>query len=309
VGLPLVVVLICFAVFLRSRKEILFAGVMTLMALVLSLGSPLTIDGHATAIPLPFALFAHLPALSGFEARRFALYTDLFAAAMFAIGIDELRKRLAKRPHLLRLSSGWSMALGVTAIGALMVAVSLPLVPSSPQSTTPTNVPAFFTSTAVDSIPSGSVVLAFPYPDASTNYWLLTFLLVHSVLLDQAAAAMRFNLIGGYGWFPSPTGKGGTTSPALLEPQSVQALFDSGYPGATPMERALLLKRNVTTDLRIFLRKYHVQTVLMVPPPRASHFHEANVVSHVTAAIGPPVETGGVTVWFHVRQRLAAATR
>ena len=32
--------------------------------------------------------------------------------------------------------------------------------------------------------------------------------------------------------------------------------------------------------------------------------YPAAVVSYVTAAIGSPVESGGVTAWFHVKQRL-----
>ena len=63
---------------------------------------------------LPFALFAHLPALSGFEARRFALFTDLFVAAMFAIGMDELWKR-ARECRLIRPPIRWRNTLTVRA--------------------------------------------------------------------------------------------------------------------------------------------------------------------------------------------------
>ncbi len=310
-GLPLVVVLLCFAVFLRSRKEILFAGGMALVAFVLSLGSPLQIDGHRTFIPLPFALFAHLPALSGFEARRFAVYTDLFVAAMFAIGIDELWKRLRERSHPLSPSRRRKRALGIAGMGVLILAVIATLAPASSQQTVPGNVPAFFTSPALmDSIPSGSVVLAYPYPDArATGFWSAP-LPIQSLLLDQAVAGMPFKLIGGYGWFPAATGQGGSTSPAVLEPASVQALFDSGYlAAAAPADRQLVQKSNMTRDLRTFLRKYNVQTVMVLQVPRALHFHAATVVAHVTAAIGPPVETGGMTVWFNVKQRLVARPR
>ena len=93
-GVSLIAVLAYFAIFLRSRKEILYAGAMAMVAFVLSLGSRLTINGHETSNRPSVPLFPHLPALSGFEARRFALYTDLFAAAMFAIGMDELWKRV-----------------------------------------------------------------------------------------------------------------------------------------------------------------------------------------------------------------------
>ncbi len=60
-GLPLVIVLACFALFLHSRKEIIFSGTMVIMAFVLSLGSSLTINGHGSSILLPFALFAICP--------------------------------------------------------------------------------------------------------------------------------------------------------------------------------------------------------------------------------------------------------
>ena len=313
-GLPLVLVLVCFAVFLRSRTEILFAGAMALGAFVLSLGSPLTIDGHATSVPLPFTLLAHLPALSGFEARRFAIYTDLFAAAMFALGMDELWTRMRER-QLMRRSHEWSKVGGTLALGALVVAVALPLVPSSTQATTPTNVPTFFTTKAADEIPSGSVVLAYPYPDFVSNNPLATLIQpIDNVLLDQAVAGVRFKLIGGFGWFPSSSDRGGTSYPAQLEPSSVQALFDSGYIGETSGQHALLVKSNITKDLRMFLRKYSVQTVLVVPPGRLPsadtriHMNPTVVTEHVTAALGPPTHVDGVTVWFHVRQRLAALT-
>ena len=60
-GLPLIIGLICFAVFFHKRRAILFAGAMVLICLILSLGSPLWVDNHRTQIPLPFAVIQHLP--------------------------------------------------------------------------------------------------------------------------------------------------------------------------------------------------------------------------------------------------------
>ena len=89
-------------------------------------------------------------------------------------------------------------------VGVVAVAVILPLVPNGTAPASPTNVPAFFTSTAVDSIPPGSVVLAYPYPDQTSDD--LSNVLadfgrspLHSVMLDQAVAGMRYDLIGGFG--------------------------------------------------------------------------------------------------------------
>ena len=302
-GFPLVLVLSCFAVFLRSRREILFAGAMTLIAFVLSLGSPLTINGHKTWVSLPFSVLTHLPALSGFEARRFALFTDLFAAAMFAVGLDELWRRMRLSPET-GSSSKQNSVLRVAAPGILALAVVLPLVPRSVQSTTPIPVPEFFTSSAVDSITSGGVVLAFPYPDSATNAPLALLIRpVDSAMLDQAVSGMRFTLIGGFGWFPSPSGEGGVSNTPQLEPKSVQALFDSGYLGGSPP------KGNISGDLRTFLHRFDVQAVLVAPPGSPDVDRDlSRVVSAVTAAIGPPTSTGGVTAWFNVEHRLAAIT-
>ena len=307
-GLSLVIVLAGFAVFLRRRKEILFAGAMAIISFVFSLGSRLMVNGHPTSIALPFAVFAHLPALSGFEARRFALFTDLFVAAMFAIGMDELWRRV--RQFVLKKSLGGpNKAIVVGAVGALMLAVTLPLVPTSTQATRAIHVPSFFTSTAVDSIPSGGVVLAYPYPDLATNVpWALYLAPIDSVMLDQAASGMRFNLIGGFGWFPSSSGNGGTSYPARLTPGSVQALFDSAYYGTTPP------KSDVSTDLRGFLRKYHVEAVLVVSPRHLHLFgvqirqNSARVISSLVAVIGQPKDIDGMMLWLHVGQRLGTAT-
>jgi hypothetical protein len=303
-GIPIIVVLAIFTVMLRRRREIVFFGTMATIAFVLSLGSRLHFDDHQSQIPLPFAVIEHFPALNGILATRFSLFTALFASAMFAVGIDELRNRLRQPGRFARLSPRWGMVAGSAVLAAVAVAVTFPLVPSSTRPSVPTHVPTFFTSAAVHSIPPGSVVLAYPYPDLTSTSSLSIFLPTPNVMLDQAVAGMRFRLIGGYGWFPSPTGQFGTTAPALLEPPSVQALFDIDLSGTgTAAQRSEVSKSDLTSDIRVFLRKYDVQTVIVIHLGNAT-----NVINHVTAAIGPPVESGGVTVWFHVKVRLATVS-
>jgi hypothetical protein len=300
-GIPMIVTLTCFAAFLRSRSVILFAGAMALISFVLSLGGRLHVDGHATGMPLPFAVFTHISAISGFVPTRFALYTALFASGMFAIGIDELWRRMQRSEH----SGGhWPWRVGAVravVVGAITAAVVIPLVPAHTQPTVPTNVPTFFTSKAIRRIPSGSVVLAYPYPDlVGTNPYSI-FEPTHSIMLDQAVARMRFDIIGGYGWFPPPHGDFGTTAPAQLLPRSVQALFDTALSvHATAADKALLSRSNLTLDLRSYLRRYNVDTVIVI------HLGGYEpVTNRVTAAIGAPLESGGVTAWFDVKHRLA----
>ena len=165
-GIPMIVVLACFAIFLRKPKTMLFTGAMALITFSLSLGSPLWIDGHKTPVPLPWAVFTHLPLFGGYTPVRFSLFTGLFVAAMFAMGLDEVRRRLraADRPRIFspnrRAFAASSVSVAVAAV------VILPLVPADAVPTTQTNIPSFFTSAAVDAIPEGGVVLSYPYPDA-----------------------------------------------------------------------------------------------------------------------------------------------
>ena len=137
-GVPLVVVLASFAVFLRKRRTILFAGTLALIAFVLSLGPRLRVDGHDTSISLPFLVFEHLPLVKGFDPGRFSLYTALFAAAMFAIGLDELRRRMMRSRRPPWLSPRWRRVATVGALAALTAVVVIPLAPRHTQQTTPT---------------------------------------------------------------------------------------------------------------------------------------------------------------------------
>ena len=195
-GLPLVIVLASFAVLFRKRRTIPFAGMMALIAFVLSLGPRLRVDGHDTPIRLPFVIFDHLPVVENFVQVRFSLYTALFAAAMFSIGLEELWQRLRRSRSLRRLSRRWRVMAAAGLSAAIAAAMAIPLVPGNTQPASSTDIPSFFTSTAVDAIPQGSVVLAYPYPDFSGPS--LFYQPSHGIMLDQAVAGMRFKLIGGY---------------------------------------------------------------------------------------------------------------
>jgi hypothetical protein len=297
IGIPMIVVLACFAVLFRKQKTLLFAGAMALVTFILSLGSHLWIDGHRTPVPLPWALVGRLPVLGGFTPVRFSLYTGLFIAAMFSIGLDQVRQRLREPHGRGALSPTWRAFAASGACIALAAVVILPLVPADAQPATRTNVASFFTSAAADAIPEGGVVLAYPYPDSGLN---LYFEPSHNSMLEQAASGMRFKLIGGYGWFPSPTGQRGTTNPAVLNPKSVQEIFDGEY-WNIPSKEALLSQPSAAVDLRALLTKYDVDAVILEPqggdPPA--------VAGYVASAIGCPVYYPGVAVWLHVKQRLA----
>jgi hypothetical protein len=142
-----------------------------------------------------------------------------------------------------------------------------------------------------------SVVLSYPYPGAPINYlYDPKIQAINQPLLDQAMDGMRFQLLGGYGWHPSDSGN--TIGPAPLKPHSVQALFGYSFYGYPTDGRQLqiLIHSNLVSDLREFLVRYRVGTVVVFPLGS----HPSAVVSRLTAVLGTPSKVDGATAWFNV---------
>lgn len=308
-GIPLVVAIGVIVVLLRRCGIVRLAGAMTLISLILSLGSTLYIGGHDTHLPLPFIVLANLPLTQGFASTRFSLYTILFGSAIVAIGIDALYQRLVTSRYLGRFTMRRRAiaAIGVSMTIALIVA--LPTLPLHQQPTSATDAsPLFSTLEASKNILDGSAVLAYPYPgnpvfpgnilgfSYSSRYQS-----VNDVLLDQAVSGMHFRLIGGFGWRPSGTTYG-TPDSSVLRPQSVRDLFDFEFYGVTTRSGQAedLVTSNLSADLRQFVEKYDVDTVVVLPVGQ----HPATVVQFLTSAIGEPSHVKGATVWFDVKRRL-----
>ncbi len=301
-GIPLALLLVGTVVWLRHRGIVVLAAVMTVVALVLSMGATLFVDGHDTGVPLPFTVLGHLPLFDGFAPDRFALFSALFAGGILAVGIDALHVRVVTARRAIRLAAPWRSLMAAALILCLVAVVLVPLIPDARDASVPTPVAPFFSSSEMGAIPPGSVVLAYPYPQSWQDV-PARLQSVDDALLDQAVSGMRFSIIGGYGWRP----RWGyvTAEPSVLEPLSVETLFNGSFYGtATAAQFALLKRSNLVADLRNFLRLHHVDTVIVLPLGE----HPAYVTARVTAAIGTPLHTGGVTVWFHVQQRLAATT-
>jgi hypothetical protein len=307
-GIPFILGVGVVTVLLWRRAIVATAGTLAGVSFVLSLGSTLYVDGHDTHIPLPFTVLAHVPIVDGLLSTRLALYTVLFGAAVVAIGIDALHKRVA-RSSLLRASS-WQLRRAVAAGASFAVAavVAVPMLPAHAQSATPSRVSTFFSSpVAVNDIPHGSAVLAYPYPDVpvfpgnSLGFSFSSqYQAVNDALLDQAASGFPFKLIGGYGW--SPDGASDSIGPSMLQPESVKDLFDFAFYGVTTQagQAANLSTNHLDTDIRSFLRAYNVGTVVVLPVGQ----HPATVTSALDAAIGAPFRQEGAAVWFDVQHRL-----
>ncbi len=213
-GLPLLVVLVIGAVVLWRRTEMKIAVVVTATAFVFSLGSRLTV-GHylVRTVPLPGAIFDHIPVLDNTIAARYSLYVMLGAAVMLALCLS---REVNTNPP--------PAALPV----ALAVLALLPLVPAWPFWLHVTQPPPYFSSaTARARIPDGSVALTYPFPSDADAY----------PMLWQVAAGLRYKTPGGR-----------FVVPAAQESPVAQAL--TGLYDGDPPARTRALRTALTAQLR-----------------------------------------------------------
>lgn len=266
---PPLVVLAAAAVVAVRRRTVRVAGLLALLAFVLSLGATLHfglvrlhhLDGK---VPLPAAVLGRLPLIADAFPERWALYVVLFLSVLLAATLDAVHDKL--RPD------GRALAAGVPAVVAVLVL--LPLVPTWPyQQVGPTGVPSFFTTSAVDRVPAGSVALVYPFPTD----------LVQAPQLWQAEASFRFKMPGGYFVVPLPGGGSqyNTVTPVY---DALQSVLQGPPPQETPALRSAL---------RADLAAWKVRTVIAQP---AGPNHP---VAFLTWLVGRPPDAvlGGVDVW------------
>ena len=183
VGVTLLLVLIAGMIVLRRNRFAVFVGVMAAATMILSMGSYLHVNGHRTAVPLPFIALAHLPLLNSGAAVRYVGLFWLFAALLFALILDKVHELARSKIH------AWS---GVVCL--LVAAIALvPLVPAWPYPAGAATVPAWFTSKG-RALPVGTTVVVFPSANPGDS----------SAMLWQAMADMTFRMPGGYAVFATP---------------------------------------------------------------------------------------------------------
>jgi hypothetical protein len=141
-------------------------------------------------------------------------------------------------------------------------------------------VPQYFTSGADKSIPEGTVVLMYPFPDAinaAPQVW-------------QAATFLRFKMPGGRFNVPQPlTGTAGPARVSLTD--TVLSALAAGKP---PPETAAL-KRQLDTQLR----SWGVEDVVAFPQ---LGINPAQQLSFLTWMLGgAPIQRSGAFVWYKWR--------
>ncbi|MDA8330734.1 MAG: hypothetical protein M0027_05920 [Candidatus Dormibacteraeota bacterium] len=252
-GIPMLLCVVAVGAAYWRRRAIRVAWITFAAVFVLTLGPSLILDGHPTAIRLPFDVIAHTPFLQNQIPLRYSLYLQLIAAALAAFGFERGRSRLAtlsSTPGIAGALSRWGGRVGIL-LGSVLVLA--PLVPALPYASGATDVPGYFTSKSVDQLPPGTVALAYPYPEFP----------VDAAMLWQAESDFRFRLVGGYAYRRAADGRAALV-PKLMAPILVQAVWADAYGGAgsrglppgTSLEDAALA-------LREFCRRYHVGVLLL----------------------------------------------
>ena len=285
-GVPLLVAGGFFAWRSRRRGRTRLALLCFVTAAVLSLGAHLRIDGHTTAVPLPFLLLTHVPLLDNILAARFSLLTTGCLAALLAFGLDDLRRMPAtrampcgrpatsRRELARRRRSAW---IGITVLSGLAVLTWLPQWPVANQS-----VPVL-PAAIRQSVPTGDpIALTYPYADSYDP----------SALSWQLTDDFRFRLLGGRGEHPQMVG-GFILFPARMHPDGLQR-FLTQQGGTALYGPAPGRGPDLVATTKQTLAAYHVRLVIVDRATRGSR----GVEELFTAALGPPqVSSAGFVAW------------
>jgi hypothetical protein len=273
-GLPLVMAVVLLAWRYRSIAVVRFAGVLAVVAWVLSLGERLHFAGSEYGVPLPFDLISQLPVLHNLAAVRLSLYVAMCAAIVLAVGLDRLNRQ------------GWFARHRLPA-AVLLVTCVLPLVPPGWYEYVDADTPPYFTSAAVDRIPEGALAYTYPvprYPGSAPMAW-------------QAQSGFRYRSLGGY-VISRGSGGGGTFAGNV----TVWERVVSQAAKSTTLEVAPQVQRRLLQEMTAL----HVRAVL-VADVRGSD----DVNRIVEALLGRPADehTGGVSAWYVEAGPAAGPTR
>src|SRR5579859_49069 len=296
-GLPLLVLLGYLGIRYRRVPLVMVSAVVALTAFVLGLGSRLTIAGKRAGIPLPFAVFQHLPILQNLEAARLSLFIQLAAAIIFAIGLDRAVARgwggatagdgqpgpaddPAPRPGAPRwVRPGTVVAVGLAAI--------VPLAPHIPLRTALVRTPEFFSSAQVHPVAPGALALTFPFEVAPRN----------DAMMWQAAAGMRFRLLGGDVFVPRTNGRS-TWHPLPPGPPVLSEVLLAGQYRFSPPPP-------MTAAAAAAIRTLCARSAVSVVFVDRSWRYGKDMARLVRAALRvPPLVRGRLDVWLNVRRDL-----
>lgn len=201
IGLPLLVLLGWFCVTHWHDALVRVMTLVTLAAVVLSLGPALHVYGLDTHLPLPWWPLDRVPLVGNALPARLALFVDTGVALLAALALDRLPRRAP-----------------LAGLAALSAVALLP----APPPVFPQPVPAFFTGAGIRQVPAGSVALVIPWPRE----------LVAQAMVWQAVSGMRFKMPGGYFLYADAQGQEHVGSPPTPLSEAVIGIETGHQPAA-----------------------------------------------------------------------------
>ncbi len=266
-GLPLLALLVYIVIRWRRRSLVRWAGLLAAIAAVFSLGAYLHVDGHVTAIPLPWLLAARLPLMRYVMPSRLAVFVILAAGLLLAFFLDRLREQTPRR----RLA------------GIVVVAVALlPLLPRLPYPTSSSAVPAFFGGAGARRVPEGSVALLAPFAALEAHTY-------SAPMLWQGVAKLRFRMPEGYAFVPNPSGDASMRP----WPSMTQSVMLGIQAGKRSPDLTGTLRARIARDLR----EWRVRTVIVGPMD-----HQGEMLRVFRFLLQrEPEHVSDVYVWWGVR--------
>lgn len=268
-GIPLLLAAAAVVAVLWRRLLVQALGAVVLVSCWLSLGEEVTLNGTATGIPGPWALFDQLPVIENVLPTRFALVAVPALGALLALGLEEVR-RLATR-------SAGHVGAGLAVSGLVGLLVLLPVLPTPLLVDQRAPMPAFFSDgTWRHWVDEGGSVLAAPAPwvaDTRALEW-------------QARARWGFPVVAGYFVGPDSTaargGQYGSTPTALT--QWMADITENGPTDASASQ---------VEQFHQDLRDGRVD-VIVLPDARPE---APALLASLSTAFGTPEHTGGVYAW------------
>jgi hypothetical protein len=289
------VVILVVAVYLiwqsRHRLRTQVSVVLLVLAMILSLGPYLSVNGRQTGFPLPFLLLDHMPFFNDILPSRVSFVTEAGLASVIAFGLDDRlrvrRRRARSRSFRMRRVGEFALIAGVL-VGIL---VATPLPQEVPQDATAVALPPGIRQAVPGNDP---IAITYPFPSSLTM----------EPMLWQSDDSFRFRLLGGYAYHPDPKGKP-DLDPSILVPRGLEEFLVgqdkwSAYILSPVYGNPLPVSQALVSDTRATLLKYGVKLVIVDTAVGGS----APVVTLFREALGPPsVTNGNFSLWIRSRQR------
>jgi hypothetical protein len=271
-GIPVLALAGYFAWRSRRSPRMQLTVVLLVVAAVLSLGPYLGVHGRSTHVPLPFLVLGHLPLLDNLLPSRIAFEMDACLAAVFAFGLDDVRRVGIRRSGLHASRPRWTQERKATIAAGLTVVVLV--VTQFPAWPFPTR-PATALPTAISrAIPDGDpVAVTYPYSYGS---------LVTQSMMWQADDGFRFRTLGGYSFHPTPSGAGSVTPNPTTPPELQQFLAQQEFVPASAASSSITPE--LVSATRAAFARDDVRLVIVDRAAAGSR----PVMELFTTALGPP---------------------